>query len=571
MEHLIARAKEDVSQQAGASLLTAPEAEHIIETLRSFGLDQVGSPEWRAQHGQITTLNLQAHHNAQTHSDEFVKSALVSLDKFPVLVRELVTFEVWKANVLPLLQQHVAEQVDSMTSYMLLQHEAAVANLLEITLYHQEACEAVDEDSLLELCDWGYRKLLSLNSKVRKQHKVPDQDPKALLDVSAEEDFQAKLLEADFGAATSALTILRYLSDYLNVLPLALLTRLVTTNDTLMALVPLLEDPPWVRRRNKKTEKFIGNVWTAIESRDRLKLTQHDAQVWLMLNNLLVDPKARAKYDMDEYRKKTVLRVRRHMNDILLDQLPILKDLQRVLDELTMGVSSQQDESQTTRLIIEQVPVMRDALLKQGNWQQVADKQRQAFFSRAASAQQSKRQMDDMLKALDFMCNLQPDKPQAPAGHEANQTEVRFELWRKVKEGVFERWEEHTCGLNPAKPAEPVSIEAEGSAGVQGLRHRLQAVEAETGRAFPANGKIVVKFGGRSAEALLELPAPSTRDGAAELPAVVWLTAGLLATDTFALQLKLKRAEKPKTRDKAAGVWYIYHAVGGAITVLNKE
>ncbi len=60
------------------------------------------------------------------------------------------------------------------------------------------------------------------------------------------------------------------------------------------------------------------------------------------------------------------------------------------------------------------------------------------------------------------------------AGHEANQTEVRFELWRRVKEQVFERWEEHTCSLNPAKPAEPVSIEAEGGAGVQGLRHRLQ-------------------------------------------------------------------------------------------------
>ena len=60
------------------------------------------------------------------------------------------------------------------------------------------------------------------------------------------------------------------------------------------------------------------------------------------------------------------------------------------------------------------------------------------------------------------------------AGHEANQTEVRFELWRRVKEDVFERWEEHSCSLNPAKPAEPVSIEAEGAAGVQGLRHRLQ-------------------------------------------------------------------------------------------------
>ena len=56
-------------------------------------------------------------------------------------------------------------------------------------------------------------------------------------------------------------------------------------------------------------------------------------------------------------------------------------------------------------------------------------------------------------------------------------------------------------------------------------------------KALPADGKVVVKFGGRTAEALLELPAPSTRDAAAELPAVVWLTVGLLATDSFALQV----------------------------------
>ena len=36
----------------------------------------------------------QAHHNAQTHSDEFVKSALVSLDKLPLLIQELLTYEV---------------------------------------------------------------------------------------------------------------------------------------------------------------------------------------------------------------------------------------------------------------------------------------------------------------------------------------------------------------------------------------------------------------------------------------------------------------------------------------------
>ena len=43
-----------------------------------------------------------------------------------------------------------------------------------------------------------------------------------------------------------------------------------------------------------------------------------------------------------------------------------------------------------------------------------------------------------------------------------------------MKGDVFERWEEHTCSLNPAKPAEPVSIEAEGAVALQGMRHRLQ-------------------------------------------------------------------------------------------------
>lgn len=73
--------------------------------------------------------------------------------------------------------------------------------------------------------------------------------------------------------------VCRYLSDYIDVLPLGIVTRMVKANDTLMALIPLFEDPPWVRRRNKKVEKYIGNVWTAVEPKDRLRITQHDAQV----------------------------------------------------------------------------------------------------------------------------------------------------------------------------------------------------------------------------------------------------------------------------------------------------
>ena len=48
-------------------------------------------------------------------------------------IQRFAICQVWKENVLPLLQQDIAEQLDSMTTYMLIQHEAAVANLLEVS------------------------------------------------------------------------------------------------------------------------------------------------------------------------------------------------------------------------------------------------------------------------------------------------------------------------------------------------------------------------------------------------------------------------------------------------------
>jgi hypothetical protein len=49
-------------------------------------------------------------------------------------------------------------------------------------------------------------------------------------------------------------------------------------------------------------ERYVGAKWQAVPASERLRLGQHDAQVWLALNNLLVDPTARAKYDLDEFR-----------------------------------------------------------------------------------------------------------------------------------------------------------------------------------------------------------------------------------------------------------------------------
>jgi hypothetical protein len=54
----------------------------------------------------------------------------------------------------------------------------------------------------------------------------------------------------------------------------------VSTNDTAMTLLPLLERPPWVRRgKGGAPEKFVGGAWQAVEARERHRLTQQDGQV----------------------------------------------------------------------------------------------------------------------------------------------------------------------------------------------------------------------------------------------------------------------------------------------------
>ena len=127
------------------------------------------------------------------------------------------------------------------------------------------------------------------------------------------------------------------------------------------------------------------------------------------------------------------------------------------------------------------------------------------------------------------------------------------------------------------------------------IRCFLQGMDAAASRPLPSQGRIVAKHAGmvtccgaywlpsgaehfeqvsrpagRVAEALLELPTAGTRDEAAGLPQVIWLTVGLLAADGFALQLKLKKAPKPKERDAVSGTWYCYHAVGGALTIADE-
>ena len=82
----------------------------------------MGSPAWFEQHDWLESLNLQAHLNAQAHSDEFVKEALVSRRGgcVDVLVQELVVAEVGRGGGAPVRSEGGGQGL--MAGRMVMQH-----------------------------------------------------------------------------------------------------------------------------------------------------------------------------------------------------------------------------------------------------------------------------------------------------------------------------------------------------------------------------------------------------------------------------------------------------------------
>ena len=331
---------------ADAIFLLAPEAERLIEALQPFPLDKVGTEEWLLQHEVIEKLNMQAHQCARSGSEDFILEAMVTYDKLPVIIHELVVIEAWRENVYPLIQMDLAK-AGGMRGYFALYHEATLANLLEVALYHDYALEAIGEP-LIELLDWAVRRLVYLNAlppdhselwapQALTAGKDLQEGLKKIRDRTPEEDQKRQYREVQFKVGVSAVVISRYLCEHASKISLSVFSRLIDTHDLLMLLVPLLDNPPWTRRTDRgKWQKYDDQKWSDVAPANLMKLTKLEGQLWLALYNLLCDKEFRQRYYFNTHRKDSLLRVRKYINDVLVDQLPMLADVQRYMDELTI-------------------------------------------------------------------------------------------------------------------------------------------------------------------------------------------------------------------------------------------
>ena len=594
--------------EGSAHLISQFEAESYVEALKEFALTEVGNSRYFQQLHRIEQLNVQAHHNAARQADEFVKDALLVHDKLNVLVRELLTIEAWKQLVLtPHLLDHMASVSSlSLPAYLLARHEGVIVNLLEVVMFHKETCEGLCDDALLELSDYCHRQLAYLNGGAGRRYaddsaKVAEATAQQLMAITPLEDLHSKLAEVRFQTATASLSILRYLTDYMTDLPPCVIARTLDTNDEVMTLVPLLEDPPWVRRRKKKakpaaeesggdgdkaqkkkpsktekvTEKYLDGRWTEVARDERARISPTDAQCWLAVYNLIVEPKCRMRYHWDDYRVDKLALLKRHFNDILFDQLPLLRDLARIVDEIIMGARvATQEEARKSSLVLEQVPVWRESLVKgraDAHWKAIAEQQKTEQFhptqGDAVLSQQS--HAESMMKAYDFMAEMGEGgtlhAPPSPRAGTASLEAVAVTVTRSPPGGGPEELVFRTdVPVDFAKAPEEVHQSAEQyGVDVSGRRWRCAAPPGEK-RTIPSEGRVQISYGGASVGSAYTTPTPPAVRGEGDdvgIPSTAWLTLGTLGSDGHAFQLKLKRCDAP---GESGGY---YRIAGGALSL----
>eukprot|EP01031_Cornospumella_fuschlensis_P026726 gene26726-32295_t len=374
-------------------VIDANEAERYIESLKCFQLGEVGSKAWMEQHRKMEKLNLQAHHNAMSNSDEYIMEAILTFNKIPVLIHDLLLIEAWKESVYPLLKEELSGK-NNMRLYFVLYHEATVVNMLEIFLYYKHFVEAGGE-MMIELIDYIARKIVRLNngsSEFRLRdlsQEVSASEPEAAKKLASAleartplEELNHHFQDIEFRVCISAVALARFLSEHAEVLPLSCQSRMTDTHDYLVLLIPLIEQPPWTRRTSAgKWQKLVDHKWTEVKPIDLLKITKLEGQPWIAVYFLLAKECFRERYFLNSFRKGQLLRIRKYIHDVILDQLPFLADIQRYMDELAVTNVPEPSSLNDTVFMFQQVALIRESLLRGQDFPKVAAHAKEHVFT----------------------------------------------------------------------------------------------------------------------------------------------------------------------------------------------
>ncbi|XP_066553619.1 zinc finger MYND domain-containing protein 10 isoform X1 [Amia ocellicauda] len=432
--------------ESAAAVLLPGEVEGFVRGLERFPLRDIGSPRWFRQHEYVQKLNMQAILSASCGQEELVKEQLVSVGKIPTLVHEMISVEIWKQKVLPVLSRlRDFNPKSTFPLYMVIHHEATIINLLETILFHQDSCESA-EPAVLDLIDYCHRKLTLLAARNTAGDAAAEDGLPLGLGAQTDSTLQELLRLSsalEFDIALKALSVLRYVSDHIDSFSLSALTRLLSTHNLPCVLVHLVETCPWSRRSKGQLEKYVDGKWLQIPREDQLKMTKLDGQVWIALLNLLLRPDCQKKYDFNSFNKSQLLKLRGFLTEVLIDQLPNLSELQVFLSHLSITDSAPPKQG----LVLEQIPEMWNDIMKEnsGKWKAIAKYQVKEAFNPSDEDLRQQAHRLAQTYSLDVMESLVPDKPRCGfCGSEASKRCSRCQgEWYCHRQCQVKHWPKH--------------------------------------------------------------------------------------------------------------------------------
>jgi zinc finger MYND domain-containing protein 10 len=184
--------------------------------------------------------------------------------------------------------------------------------LLELLAYHPDISIQAN-DTILDVIDYISVKF---NYLITSSSEAIPKSAKEMIEKSDEkvptmltQRFDQTIEDMDFAVAISTIALFRYITDSIAKLPLSAIASILNIKDMICVLVVLLEKSPWIRKSGDSLTRFENGSWQPITEDDLQTVTKVEAQIWLALMNLLLDPECRKAYHYTERNHQIVLRV----------------------------------------------------------------------------------------------------------------------------------------------------------------------------------------------------------------------------------------------------------------------
>ncbi|XP_072948432.1 zinc finger MYND domain-containing protein 10 [Epargyreus clarus] len=353
------------------SALNVGELDIFVESMEPTHMESIGNQAWVDWHIRLQKLNQQAVLEASSMQEELTKETLISCGKLPVLVYESISIQVWRMKIYPQILKLDPAPANTFGIYMVLYHEAAAVGLLETVLFHEDGAQCIS-DVVIDLLHYAVDQLTALVALVNDGYLKP-QTAKERECETVSEELERQKRDLQFDISMRCISIVRYLAEHMEAAGAgaSIATNLYKTYDVPSVLCHLLQQEPWKKIDDKgDIEVFNYGRWSKAQDEDITQLHRSEAQLWLCLRQLLLEPRLTQYYTIDDCRRSAFCALQAKMVDTLLDQIPPLGELKMFLCRLAVGdYSSLHNRTNGVKnpgcTLIEVVPQIKDAYMKQ--------------------------------------------------------------------------------------------------------------------------------------------------------------------------------------------------------------